>query len=61
MYLCTINYSERGSRLRRDHQLIYQEALFTQGFLHFNHFNQNDARAITHQCLKGSYIEPILR
>ncbi len=58
MYLCTINYSERGSRLRRDHQLIYQEALFTQGFLHFN---QNDARAITHQCLKGSYIEPILR
>jgi hypothetical protein len=54
MYLCTENYSERGSESSTT-EIITSLEVLVQGFLHSN---QNDARIITQQCLKGSYIEP---
>lgn len=55
MYICAENYSERGLRQGEPPlKLSPSIELVIQCFLHFN---QNDARAITHQCLKGSYTK----
>ncbi len=50
MYIWTVNYSERGSRLRRDHHWNYHQV----PALHrdFLHSNQNDARAFYAPMLK---------
>ena len=54
MYLCTeiiLNGVAKAPPLK----LSLSLELRFQGFLHSN---QNDTRALTHQCLKGSYYEP---
>ena len=59
MYICTENYSERDYRTIGITTEIINKALNSE-FRAFLHSNQNDARTITHQCLKGSCNEPLL-
>lgn len=57
MYFCIENYSERGHSKKCHHWNYLQASeLHIQRLLHFN---QNDARAITHHCKKRPHIEPL--
>jgi hypothetical protein len=55
MYICTVNYSERGSAKGGPPLNLSPSSDRESELLHSN---QNDARAMMHQCLKGSCNEP---